>query len=208
MKQTERKAGQESVAPPKAQARSAALKVAWTTGTDGGSDGGGDSDGGGGGGGGGDSDDGAGGGAGGGVQQVENRKRQRVEEDQQTGPVKKTGSVKKTKPVARGTRAEKEVAAAQVSTSQMIPKAPFSRLVRAVSKVDQGRAVSTPAINVVQEGLEAFMVGIFHKASKVSKFSKKKTVTAATMKLVVNVCDFKVLRSSMNNNGGVDRRRG
>lgn len=83
-----------------------------------------------------------------------------------------------------GTVALREIKRYQKSTDLLIPRAPFSRLVRDIcGGIDNDLRFASQALLALQEASEAFLVGLFEDTALCAVHAKRQTVTKADMLL-------------------------
>lgn len=83
-----------------------------------------------------------------------------------------------------GTVALREIKRYQKSTSLLIPKAPFSRLVRNIcADIDNDLRFAAQALMALQEAAEAYMVSVLEDAGLCAVHAKRQTVMKSDMML-------------------------
>ena len=99
---------------------------------------------------------------------------------------KKMGGVKKPRRFRPGTVALREIRQYQKSTELLIRKLPFQRLVREIVqemyKTENYRFQST-ALLALQEGAEAFLVGMLHDSNLIAIHGKRVTLMPKDIQL-------------------------
>jgi len=93
-------------------------------------------------------------------------------------------SMKKVKRVRPGTNVLKEIKKFQNNVDMLIPKAPFSRLVREIAwdfKVDLRFHVK--AFEALQEAAEAYLVGLFEDGQQCAIHARRVTITTKDLQL-------------------------
>lgn len=83
-----------------------------------------------------------------------------------------------------GTVALREIRRYQRTTELLIQKAPFRRLVRAISQgIDVHLRFQVSAVEALQEATEAFMIGVFEDSNLCAIHAKRVTMMPADVKL-------------------------
>jgi histone H3/H4 len=93
-----------------------------------------------------------------------------------------------------GTVALREIRRYQRSTSLLIPKLPFSRLVKEICQditgKDRGIRIQASALDALQEATEAFAVKLFENANHCAIHGKRKTLNVRDIKLVKRILNI------------------
>jgi histone H3 len=88
-----------------------------------------------------------------------------------------SGGMKKPRRFRPGTVALREIRRYQKSTSLLLRKAPFQRLVREVaSDFKSNLRMASGALGALQEATEAYMVGLFEDANLAALHAKRVTI--------------------------------
>jgi histone H3 len=88
-----------------------------------------------------------------------------------------SGGMKKPRRFRPGTVALREIRRYQKSTSLLLRKAPFQRLVREVaSDFKSNLRMASGALGALQESTEAYMVGLFEDANLAALHAKRVTI--------------------------------
>jgi len=95
------------------------------------------------------------------------------------------GSAKKTRKFRPGTVALREIRAYQKSTELLIPRLPFSRLVKEIAqeRASSGIRFQSSALMALQEATEAYMVQLFEDTLLCAIHAKRVTVMPKDMNL-------------------------
>ena len=95
------------------------------------------------------------------------------------------GGMKRKFRVKAGTNALREIKRYQKSLDNLLPRAPFQRLVREISQNCSGNDMrfQSQALVALQEAAEAYIVGIFEDTNLCAIHAKRVTVQAKDMKL-------------------------
>ena len=87
------------------------------------------------------------------------------------------GGVKKTHRFRPGTVALREIKRYQKKTENLLPRAPFQRLVRSISdSIDPDLRFQAQALLAVQEAAEAYLVGLFEDTNLCAIHANRVTV--------------------------------
>jgi histone H3 len=83
-----------------------------------------------------------------------------------------------------GTVALREIKRYQKSTSMLLPRAPFQRLVRSIcSGIDHDLRFASNALVALQESTEAYLTGVFEDANLCAIHAKRVTIMKKDMEL-------------------------
>ena len=95
-----------------------------------------------------------------------------------------TAGMKKPKRFRPGTVALREIRKYQKSTNLLIQRLPFQRLVREIAQdFKSDLKFASNALSCLQEGAEAFMVGLFEDCNICAVHAKRVTIMPADMSL-------------------------
>lgn len=98
--------------------------------------------------------------------------------------IKKADGDKKKIRFRAGTVALREIKRYQKSTSLLLPKAPFQRLVRSIcAEIDNDLRFASNALLALQESSEAYLCGVFEDAQLCAIHAKRVTVMKKDMDL-------------------------
>ncbi|MEN2496569.1 MAG: histone H3.1 [Marteilia pararefringens] len=104
------------------------------------------------------------------------------------------GSVKKPHRYRPGTVALREIRRYQRSTELLIQKAPFARIVRTIlSTIAPDMRMNSTAISLLQQFTENRAVNIMEDTLLIANHSKRQTVTAKDIALVIRLRGAKAL---------------
>lgn len=90
--------------------------------------------------------------------------------------------------VKRGTKALREIRAYQKGTQLLVPRAPFSRLVREIaSRLSPDFRFTRTALEALQEAAEAYIVGVMEDTQFCAVHGKRVTIFAKDMQLAARL---------------------
>lgn len=99
-----------------------------------------------------------------------------------------TGGVKKTHRYRPGTVALREIRQYQKSTKLLLPKLPFQRLVREISKeYPTTRHIQASALLALQEASEAYLIEMFEDSNLCALHDKRVTVLPKDLQLTLRI---------------------
>jgi len=98
-----------------------------------------------------------------------------------------------TKKKRPGTVALREIRKYQKSTEMLIPKAPFTRLVREISNENNNLnfRFQDGAIEALQQSSEAYIIGLFEDTNLCAIHAKRVTIMPKDMRLARRICKEK-----------------
>merc|ERR1712070_57310 len=115
------------------------------------------------------------------------------------GGIKKNGEERKSRRNRAGTVALREIRRYQKSTSNILPRAPFHRLVRNIcGQYDEDLRFQSQALVALQEAAEACLTGIFEDTTLCAIHAKRATIMKKDMELARRI-------RGDHNNDHVDR---